>query len=115
MIIAVLVSFVVYLLNFVNLYGLASLILLLTGLWTVVSAFVIFERKHRSFYSGWGIVMAALSLSYFVSPNYTVALVLLAIVTLIIINVYFGKAPKMLSVATGSPAPAGDTPASLPS
>ncbi|HEY6283711.1 MAG TPA: hypothetical protein VIW22_07285, partial [Nitrososphaerales archaeon] len=80
-------------------------------LWTVVTAFVIVERKDRSYYSGWGIVIAALSLFDFIPFNYTIALVLLAIIALIIINVYIGKAPKMFTATTSSPAPAGDPPA----
>ncbi|HEV2226536.1 MAG TPA: hypothetical protein VGR56_07010 [Nitrososphaerales archaeon] len=113
-VIAIVLSVVVYLLGFVDLRGLVSLILLLCGLWTLVSAFVIVERKDRSYYSGWGIVLAALSLFDFIPLNYTIALILLAIVALIIINVYVGKAPKMFEAATNSPAPVGDTPAALP-
>jgi hypothetical protein len=113
-IIAVLLAVVVYLVGIVDLRGLVSLVLLLTGLWTLVSAFVIVERKDRSYYSGWGVVIAALSLTYFTSLNYTIALVLLAIVALIIINVYIGKAPKMFTAAANSTAPSGGTPAALP-
>ncbi|HEV2137431.1 MAG TPA: hypothetical protein VGR53_01160 [Nitrososphaerales archaeon] len=114
-VIAIILSVAVYLLGVVDLRGLVSLILLLCGLWTVVSAFVIVDRKDRSYYSGWGVVIAVLSLFYIApSLNYTIALVLLAIVALIIINVYIGKAPKMFEAATNSPAPVGDTPAALP-
>jgi hypothetical protein len=113
-IIAVLLAVVVYLVGIVDLRGLVSLVLLLTGLWTLVSAFVIVERKDRSYYSGWGVVIAALSLTYVTSLNYTIALVLLAIVALIIINVYSRKAPKMFTAAANSPASSGGTPAALP-
>ncbi|MDA4119990.1 MAG: hypothetical protein OK436_05335 [Thaumarchaeota archaeon] len=110
-VIAIILSVAIYLLGIVDLRGLVSLILLLCGLWTVVSAFVIVERKDRSYYSGWGIVIAALSLFDFIPFNYTIALVLLAIIALIIINVYVGKGPKMFTAATSSPAPAGGSPA----
>ncbi|HEY6282963.1 MAG TPA: hypothetical protein VIW22_03470 [Nitrososphaerales archaeon] len=110
-VIAIILSVAIYLLGFVDLRGLVSLILLLCGLWTVVTAFVIVERKNRSYYSAWGIVLAALSLFDFIPFNYTIALVLLAIIALIIINVYIGKAPKMFTAATSSPAMAGDSPA----
>ena len=112
-VIAIILSVVVYLLGFVDLRGLVSLILLLSGLWTVVTAFVIVERKDRSYYSGWGIVIAALSLFDFIPLNYTIALVLLAIIALIIINLYVGKAPKMFTAATSSPAFAAGPPTSL--
>jgi len=113
-VVAIILSVAVYLLGIVDLRGLASLILLLCGLWTLVSAFVIVDRKDRSYYSGWGIVIASLSLFDFIPLNYTIALVLLAVVALIIINVYIGKAPKMFEAATNSPAPVGDTPAASP-
>jgi hypothetical protein len=113
-VIAILISAVVYIVGIVDLRGLVSLILLLCGLWTLVSAFVIVDRKDRSYYSGWGIVIAALSLFDFIPLNYTIALVLLAIIALVIINVYIGKTPKMFTAATSSPAPAGDTPAASP-
>jgi hypothetical protein len=110
-IVAILLSVAVYLLGVVNLGGMVSVLLLLSGLWTLVAAFVIVERKDRSYYSGWGVVIAALSLFDFIPLNYTIALVLLAIVALIIINVYVGKAPKMFTAATNPPSPAGETPA----
>jgi hypothetical protein len=110
-VVAVLLSVAVYLLNLVDLRGMVSLLLLLCGLWTLVAAFAVVEQKDRSYYSGWGIVIAALSLFDFIPLNYTIALILLAIIALIIINVYIGKAPKMYTAATRPPAPAGETPA----
>jgi hypothetical protein len=111
-IVAILIPVAVYLLSIVNFSGMVSMLLLLVGLWTIISAFAIVERKDRSYYSGWGVVIAVLSLFYFLpSLNYTIALVILAIVALIIINVYIGKAPKMYEAATIQPAPAGETPA----
>lgn len=83
-----------------------SLLLLLAGLWTVVAAFLVVDRKDRSYYSAWGIVIAALSLAYLIPIQYELALILLAIVALVIINVYIGKTPKIYKAAT-SPAPAG--------
>jgi len=111
-IVAILIPIAIYLLNIVNFSGMVSMMLLLIGLWTIISAFAIVERKDRSYYSGWGVVIAVLSLFYFLpSLNYTIALVILAIVALIIINVYIGKAPKMFEAATIHTAPAGETPA----
>lgn len=88
-----------------------SLVLLLSGLWTVVAAFLIVERKDRSYYSAWGVVIAALSLAYLIPIQYELALILLAIVALIVINVYIGKAPKMYEAATNPSPPAGPSPA----
>lgn len=83
-----------------------SLLLLLVGLWTVVAAFAVVDRKDRSYYSGWGVVIALLSLSYFVQLQYQLAIILLAVIAIIVINVYIGKAPKIYEAAT-NPAPAG--------
>ena len=110
-IVAILLSIAVYLLNLVTFTGMVSLILLLCGLWTLVAAFMLVERKDRSYYSGWGIVIAALSLFYFIPLNYTIALILLAIVALIIINVYIGKTPKIYEAATTHAPAGGGTPA----
>ena len=106
MIIAVLLSVAVFFLGLVDLAGMVSLVLLLSGLWTLVSAFVIFDARDRSYYMGWGVVIAALALFDFIPFNYTVALILMAIVVLILVNVYLGRAPKMYNAAT-TPAPAG--------
>jgi hypothetical protein len=110
-IVAILLSVAVGLFGIVNLAGMVSLLLLLCGLWTLVAAFTIVELKDRSYYMGWGIVVAALSLFDFIPFNYTIALILMAIVVLIIINVYLGRAPKMYEAATAPPPSGGGTPA----
>jgi hypothetical protein len=57
------------------------------------------------------VVAAALStFDIFNNANYTIALILIAIVALILINVYLGRTPKMLHAATTPPA-GGGTPA----
>jgi len=109
--VAVLVSIAFWLLNILSFTGMISLGLLLCGLWTVVAGLVIAQARDRMYYSAWGVVIAALSLFYFIPANYTIALVLLAIVALIIINVYLGRGPRMYEAAA-NPTPAqGGTPA----
>jgi hypothetical protein len=109
--IAILLAVVVYLLELVDLKGMLSLMFLLVGLWTLIAAFTIVDPKDRFYYTGWGIVIAFLSLFDFIPVNYTVALLILAIIALIVINVYVGRAPKIFTAAT-RPAPSGgDTPA----
>lgn len=110
-IIVVLLSAVAFLLGAVNFLQMISLMLLLGGVWTVVAAFTIFDVSERSFYLGWGVVAAALStFDIFNNWNYTIALILIAIVALILINVYIGRTPKMYHAANTPPA-AGGTPA----
>ena len=104
-------SAVAWLLGLIDLPRMISLMLLLGGLWTVVAAFTIFDVSERMFYLGWGVVVAALStFDVFNNFNYTIALILIAIVALILINVYIGRTPKMYSAATTPPA-GGGTPA----
>jgi hypothetical protein len=110
-VVALLVSAAVYLFGLVDLQGVLSLILLLTGVWTVVAAFAVVGPKDRTYYSSWGVVIAVLSLTYFIQLRYALALVLLAIVVLIILNLYFGKTPGTFAAATNPPQRAGDTPA----
>jgi hypothetical protein len=111
-IIVVLLSVAAYLIGVIDLPRMVALMLLLGGLWTVVAAFTIFDVSERSFYMGWGVVAAALStFDVFNNFNYTIALILIAVVALILINVYIARTPKMYSAATTSPPPGGGTPA----
>jgi hypothetical protein len=110
-VVAVLLSVAVALLGLVNLQGTVSLILLLVGLWTILAAFFIEERKDRNFFVGWGIIITGLSLSYVLPLQYALALILIAIVGLILVTVYFGKAPRVYAAATTRPSPGGGTPA----
>jgi hypothetical protein len=110
-VIVVLVSVAAFLVGLVSALQMIALMLLLGGLWTVVAAFTIFDVSERSFYLGWGVVAAALStFNIFNNSSYTIALILIAIVALILINVYIGRTPKMYQAANAPPA-AGGTPA----
>jgi len=111
MVVAILISIAVWLLNVVTFAGMVSLVLLLCGLWTIFAALLIVETRDRTFYSSWGVVVAALSLFYFIPPDYTIALILLAIVALIIINVYLGKTPRIYEASTNPTPAGGGTPA----
>ena len=111
MVVAALLAIAVGLLGSFSLQATISLLLLLVGLWTVGSAFFVVDRKDRSYYSAWGVVIAALSLSYLIPLQYELALILLAIVALIIVNLYIGKTPKIYEAATNPAPPAGPTPA----
>ena len=110
-VVGILVSIVVFLFGLVDIKGMLSLMFLLVGLWTLLAGFIIVDPKDRYYFVGWGVVIAFLSLFDFIPVNYTVALILLAIIALIVINVYIGRTPKMFAAAT-SPTPAGgETPA----
>lgn len=111
MAVAVFLAVAVGLIASLSLQATISLLLLLAGVWTVAAAFLVVERKDRSYYSAWGVVIAALSLSYLIPVQYELALILLAIVALIIMNVYTGKTPKIYGAATNPPPSGGPTPA----
>lgn len=110
-VIGILVSIVVYLFGLVDLKGMLSLMFLLVGLWTVLAAFIIVDPKDRFYYTAWGVVIAFLALFDIIPVNYTIALILLAIVALIIINVFIGKTPKVYTAATNPSPSSGGTPA----
>lgn len=115
-VVAVLLSFALYLFGVLpDLEWLLSCVLLLAGLWTVVAAFAVVESKDRTYYLGWGAVIAALSLFRVISLTYTIALILMLVVVLIIVNVYLGRAPKMYNAATTPQQGGGGTPAASPS
>jgi hypothetical protein len=81
-----------------------SMLLLLTGLWSIVSAFILVGPKDRAFYAGWGIIIAGLSLSYFIPIQDALGVILVAIVGLIVVYAYLARTPKAPSPP---PAPAG--------
>lgn len=113
--VAVLLSLALGLLGILNIRGMVSSILLLSGLWTLVAAFVVVEQKDKSYYSVWGVIIAALSLSYFIELRFTLAILLLAIVAMIVVRVYMGRAPKIYEAATNPTPAGGGKPAAKPS
>jgi hypothetical protein len=110
-IVAILLSVAVYSFGLVGPNYTISLGLLLVGLWTIVCALFLVEQKDRWYYSGWGVVLAFLSLFAFLPTGYTIGLVLIAIVVLILLYVYVGGSGRMIAAARAPPAPAGGTPA----
>jgi hypothetical protein len=110
-IIAVLLSASAYLFNLVDAIHTVSLVLLLVGLWTIGGALFIVEPKDKKYYGGWGVVLAFLSLFAFIPLQYTIGLLLIAIVALILLYAYVGRSSKMVTAATSPPSPVGGTPA----
>ena len=110
-IVAILLSAAFYSFGLVGPSYTISLGLLLVGLWTVVCALLLVDRKDRWYYSGWGVVLAFLSSFAYLPAGYTIGLVLIAIVALILLYVYLGQSSKMITSARTPPTPAGETPA----
>ncbi len=113
-VVAVLISIIsnLFVLPFADtLNHVVSLMLLLVGLWTIVASIMILERKDRSYYGGWGVVLAVMSLFAYFQPTYALGFLLIAIVLLILVFTISGRGGKMLTTTKGPPAPAGGTPA----
>ncbi|GEM_PF-788315 len=110
-VVAILLSAAAYSFGLVGPDRAISLGLLLVGLWTIVTGLFLVDQKDRWYYSGWGVVLAFLSLFAFLPAGYTIGLVLIAIVALILLYVYVGGSGKMIAAARTPPAPAGGTPA----
>lgn len=110
-VVAILISIAVGLLGEEGIQWTLSVILLLVGVWTIVSAFAFVEAKDKNYYAGWGIIISGLSLTYIIPLQDAIALILLAMVVLILVTVYSGRRPKAIMAATNRPAPAGETPA----
>jgi hypothetical protein len=89
-----------------------SLFLLLTGLWTLAAGLLIVGHRDRVYYSSWGVVIAILSAFAFLPWNYTLGLVLVAIVALILLTAFGPRSGKMYTAASNrSPSPTGERPA----
>lgn len=102
----VLLTAAVALLGLLGLQGAVSMGLLLAGLWTIAAAFLIVATQERSYYAGWGIIIAGLSLSYFIPIQYALAVILIAIVGLIVVSTYFARAKANAPSPGSAPASA---------
>ncbi|HME18521.1 MAG TPA: hypothetical protein VKF15_02150 [Nitrososphaerales archaeon] len=111
-IVAVLLSLIYYLFLLPDAKYVVSLFLLLSGLWTVAAGLLFVDKKGRTFYSAWGVVVAVLSAFAFLPLNYTLGLVLVAVVVLILLTAFNYRSGRMFTAATqASPQTAGQTPA----
>ncbi len=91
-IVAIILPFVFLLVGLINLDDTLFLVLLLFGLWTFLSAFLLARASERNFYITWGLVLACLSTVFIISIGYAIALVLVAIIAAVVINISTRKA-----------------------
>lgn len=111
-VVAVLLSLAAYLFGFTNPSLTLSLFLLLSGLWTLIVGLFLVDRRERTFYSAWGVVVAILSLFAYLPIQYTIGLILVAVVALILITAYSGRSGKMYAATSQSaPSSTGESPA----
>jgi hypothetical protein len=86
-IVAIILPFVFLLLGLIKLYDTLFLVLLLFGLWTIVSALVLARLSERNFYLTWGLILSCISTIFVIQVAYAIALVLIAIIASLVINV----------------------------
>jgi hypothetical protein len=111
-IVVILLSLISYLFGLTDSTYTVSLFLLLSGLWTLVAGLLLVDRRDRTYYSSWGVVVAVLSSFAFLHNwNYTIGLVLIAIVALILLTAFTSRSGKVYTAARGARPAAGDTPA----
>lgn len=89
-IIAILLSVISFLFGLTTPLATVSLLLLLVGLWILAfGAFL--SQKDRIYLSGWGLVLALLATFLVLPIQYTIGLVLAAIVALILVTYLRGS------------------------
>jgi hypothetical protein len=103
-IIAVLAPFVVLLFGKITVLQTFFSVFALVGLWTVLSAFILMGQKNRIFYLSWGLILLGLSSAFITHLQYAIALILIAIMASLLINVATRKNyPKTTSVQLSKP------------
>jgi len=100
-VIAILAPIIVFLLGIGKITALQTLFLifLLFGVWTLIAAFTLVGQKDRIYYFSWGLILASISSAFITHIEYAIALILLAIVVSLLVNVATRKStPKTSNV-----------------
>ncbi len=84
---AILIPFVLYLVEIVTLSETLFVIFLAAGAWTLVSAFALFGSNQRMYYIAWGLILASVSSFFVTRVQYTIALIIVAVIATIVINI----------------------------
>ncbi len=93
-ILATLVSLVVFLFGYVNYAWFGALLLLLNGLWIVIYGIVEAQSRDRLYYAGWGLVMAGLATFVVLPLTYTLGVVVVLIMAVIGVRLVTGSGSK---------------------
>jgi hypothetical protein len=92
-IVAILAPFIVLLFGKITVLQTFFAVFLLVGLWTLVSAFLLMALKDRIYYITWGLILSSFSSTFIIHIQYAVALILIAIIAALLINVATRKNP----------------------
>ncbi len=102
-IIAVLLPLALLLFGILNFAHTIAGIILLIGVWTLISGFAFSPQRDRIFMVGWGLVLAIFSTIFLIKPAYALGLVLLAVIALVLVTA-FGRQKPTPAVAAPTPA-----------
>ena len=108
LVLAILAPFVVYLLGIgrITLFETLFSVFALIGIWTILSAFLLVSFSERIYYVTWGLVILSVSSAFIVHIQYAIALILIAIIASLLINVSTRKnRMQVTSVKVGSNGP----------
>lgn len=91
-VVVLLLPFVFYFLRLISILNAAFASILLLGVWTMISSFVIMGKEELRVYFAWGLVIASISSFFVVSATYAVAILLIAIIVSVLLFVSGRKA-----------------------
>ncbi|MDG7015756.1 MAG: hypothetical protein JRM82_00090 [Nitrososphaerota archaeon] len=95
-ILATLVSLVLFLFGFTNYSWLGASLLLLNGVWILVYGLVEAESKDKLYYAGWGLIMAGLSTFVVLPVAYTLGVTVMLVIVVIAVRLVAGSSkPSM--------------------
>jgi hypothetical protein len=61
--------------------------ILLLGIWTMISSFVLVAKQEFRVYLAWGVVIASISTFFLIAATYAVAILLIAIIASVLLFV----------------------------
>jgi hypothetical protein len=86
-IVAVLAPIVIFLFGKISILQTFFSVFALIGLWTLVSAYLFSTTRERMYYVSWGLIVLAISSAFVIHIQYAIALILIAIIASLLINV----------------------------
>jgi uncharacterized membrane protein HdeD (DUF308 family) len=110
-VVVILLSFVSYLFGLTSTTYTLSLFFLLSGVWTLITGLFFADKRDRTYYSSWGVIVAVLATFAFIPTNYALGLVLIAVIALIILTAYTYRTGVFTAATRSSASQTGETPA----
>jgi hypothetical protein len=86
-VVAILLPIVLYLFHLVPVYYALFLVVLLFGLWTIVSSFLLVGREELKVYLIWGLILSCASSIFVISIAYALGLILIGVIASVFVFV----------------------------